>query len=193
MRFTIIGDGPLRRLVDDRGLAHRQFDIVHVGRLEPEDVDRLLSSSVDLLFAMGTSAIEGGKLGIPTVLLDIAYGSVPDGYVYRWLFEATEFGLGSMLSERANNPENDSLANIVAAVVRDRPALSHRTYEYCARNHSTESVAQMFTAAAAAAEYKYGRMSPQLRRKGAVRRVYERGRSAMTRRKPKAIVAGTVS
>lgn len=31
--------------------------------------------------AMGTSALEGAKLDIPAILLDVCYGKVPDGYI----------------------------------------------------------------------------------------------------------------
>ena len=31
--------------------------------------------------AMGTSALEGAKLDIPAILLDVCYGKVSDGYI----------------------------------------------------------------------------------------------------------------
>lgn len=182
IRFTVIGAGPLRHLLDDEPIAHERFAIVHAGTLEPEAVDRLLGSDADLLFAMGTSAIEGGKLGVPTVLLDIAYGKVPAGYVFRWLYDATDFNLGSMLRERRFEPGNDSLARILDAVVWDRRAASDRTFRYCVDHHSIESAARRFVDAARAASYEYGQMSPRLRAKGLVRLGYEWTRRRLRRR-----------
>jgi hypothetical protein len=191
MRFTIIGDGPLRHLVDDARFAHERFRIERTGTLPPQAVDRMLTGA-DLLFAMGTSAIEGGKLGVPTVLVDIAYGQVPDGYVFRWLHQAADFNLGSMLNDRPLVPGNGSLEQIIAVVVRDRPAASAATYGYCRERHSLESVTSRFLAAASIAQYRYGEMNPSVRQKGWLRSAYEHGRAIVRRRSAPLTTAGMV-
>jgi hypothetical protein len=173
IHFTIVGDGPLANQIDDGAYTGCMFSISRAGTLAPTALDRFLSSEVDLLLAMGTSALEGAKLGVPTVLLDIAYGPVPNGYVFRWLFDSTDFGVGSVMSYRPAAPGNDSLTRIVADVLRDRGALSSRTHSYCLANHSMESVATRFLAAAVEATFSYGDMAPTLRRKSVVRRGFE--------------------
>jgi hypothetical protein len=173
IHFTVVGDGPLANQIDDGAYTGCMFSISRAGTLAPTALDRFLSSEVDLLLAMGTSALEGAKLGVPTVLLDIAYGPVRAGYVFRWLFDSTDFGLGSLMGYRPAVPGNDSLTRIVADVLRDRRALSSRTHSYCLANHSMESVATRFLAAAVEATFSYGDMAPTLRRKSVVRRGYE--------------------
>ena len=48
---------------------------------------------------MGTAALEGAKLGIPTILLDISYKSIKSEYNYRWLYERDGKTLGDNINE----------------------------------------------------------------------------------------------
>jgi hypothetical protein len=177
MTFTIVGEGPLGRDISDASYVNPWFRIERVGTRQGGELDALLLDT-DALFAMGTSALEGAKLGVPTVLLDIAYGRVPEGYVFRWLFDAEEFSLGAVMSERPLEARNESLSRIVDALQRDRSDLSTRTHAYCLAHHALDRVAQRFVEAAADARFTYGEMSPTLRQKGFVRRTYESLRSA---------------
>jgi len=177
MEFTIVGEGPLGREIDDAAYVSDRFRIARVGVRYGSDLNAMLLD-VDALFAMGTSALEGAKLGVPTVLLDIAYGRVPDGYVFRWLFDSEEFSLGAVMSERPREPGNDSLARIVESLQHDWSALSARTHAYCLAHHALDRVARRFIEAARGAGFVYGDMNPALRQKGLVRRTYESLRSA---------------
>ena len=46
---------------------------------------------------MGTSAIEGARLGIPTILLDYSYKSINGFYKYEFIYEKEGFSLGKKL------------------------------------------------------------------------------------------------
>lgn len=46
-----------------------------------DKLDDFLYNEVDILMAMGTSALEGAKLDISAILLDVCYGKVPDCYI----------------------------------------------------------------------------------------------------------------
>jgi len=175
--FTIVGEGPLGREIDDAVYTHERFRIERLGIRYGAELDALLLET-DALFAMGTSALEGAKLGVPTVLLDIAYGRVPDGYVFRWLFDSEEFSLGAVMSDRPLEPGNDSLKAMIDDLCRDRPQLSAKTHAYCLAHHALAGVADRFMAAARGARFTYGGMNPALRQKGIVRRTYESLRSA---------------
>src|SRR5205823_7718665 len=86
----VIGDGPDATLIRNSSVDHPRFRRTFTGSLTGRDLQRYLIERVDLLVAMGTSALEGARLGIPTILLDIAYGRVKEGYEYKWLFESRQ-------------------------------------------------------------------------------------------------------
>lgn len=115
------------------------FPLLH-GEFTTQKLDGFLSENVDLLFAMGTSALEGAKLGIPTVLLDFSYNDVSDGYIFRFLHNTTGFNLGGLISKAHISPGNNSLKSIIKAIQTDATAISAKTKEYFEKNHGIHSV-----------------------------------------------------
>jgi glycosyltransferase involved in cell wall biosynthesis len=173
VRFTIVGEGPLRETIRAERFTHEYLSVAYAGTLDARALDRFLERDADILFAMGTSALEGAKCGVPTVLLDVAYGPVPDGYVFKWLFESSEFGLGALIRQQTLRPGNDSLTQILDATISARRELSIVTHRYCLDTHSMESVAERFVSAGDRASFRAADMPARLMRKGAVRRAYE--------------------
>ena len=171
--FHVIGDGPEREQVRPQRFQHEYFTVEHHGVLAGAALEDFLLRRVDMLAAMGTSALEGAKLGVPTVLLDVAYGPVPSSYRFRWLYESERYTLGRFVDHRCLEPGNDSLPGMIDAVSADPRSMSSATYEYCRRNHSIETVASRFLAASRAANFRWADMDPALRQKGVVRIAYE--------------------
>jgi hypothetical protein len=122
---------------------------------------------------MGTSAIEGAKLGIPTILLDIAYGPLRRDYVFRWLFESSGYSLGFLVTPASYQPGNRSLEMMVDSVAANYRDLSQKSFEYCQRFHSLQAVGQQLVRAAAASRFQWNDIDPKLRRKSLLRRAYE--------------------
>ena len=120
--------------------------------------------------------MEGAKFGVPTVLLDASYGAVKGDYQFRWIFESEDYGLADLMDGSHFASGNESLERIVADVQTDYAALSVRTFEYCARNHSISSVCEKFLAAVEVASFRYGDFSPGIMQKGLIRQIYERVR-----------------
>ena len=90
---------------------------------------------------MGTSALEGAKLGVPTVLLDLSYKNVPDTYEYSWLCQRDGSTLGKTL--RDFSPKGSSyrsLSLLIAEFLQEEQVLSQKTYSYFLENHSMEVV-----------------------------------------------------
>ncbi len=173
IRLDIVGDGPLAGSIDHPELLHTGFSVSRRGVLIGDALDRFLVDEVDLLMAMGASALEGGRLGVPAVLLDYSYGPVPAGYRFRWLFESECYALGAIIDERRIEPNNESLDRIVDAVRADFATLSRTTYEYCQRTHGMATACDRFVAASNEASFRWRDMDPVLRRKTPLRRLYE--------------------
>ena len=171
IEMRIIGDGPLAGHV--RTSPSLRLTVVRAGTVMGAELTRQLAS-LDVLFAMGTSALEGASLGVPTVLLDFAYGPIPADYRYRWLFDAQDYELGRLIdASLRGEPSDASLARILEEVTSDPATLSDRCFDYCRRQHSLESGVETFLNAAGAASFRFGDIDPRLRRKSWLRRGYE--------------------
>jgi hypothetical protein len=109
--------------------------------IAPDRLDAFLLEETDMLMAMGTSALEGAKLGVPTLLLDVAYGKIPDGYVFQWLHERKGFSLGDMIRAENLIPGNRSLAGCIGEMLEDYPALSRKAAQHFSQHHALTSVA----------------------------------------------------
>ncbi len=63
--------------------------------------DALIAIS-DLHYSMGTSALEGGILGIPTLIADASFEDFPENYRYRWLIDDPVYYAGVFIDERVS-------------------------------------------------------------------------------------------
>jgi hypothetical protein len=153
------------------------IEIVRTGVIAADRLDDYICAHLDVLAAMGQSALEGAKFGIPTILLDIAYGPVPAGYRFGWLFDADRWSLGKMVADRDAGPGSDSLPRMLDAVKSDYASLSQRTYDYCAAHHSMDEVSVRFLDAATKASFVWGDMPARLTEKSLMRRAYETARA----------------
>ena len=73
----------------------------HFQNLDHAELKTLLLQS-NLNIGMGTAALEGAKLGIPTLIVDAAKQMFPSEYKYRWIFESQDLSLGRMLNFKKN-------------------------------------------------------------------------------------------
>lgn len=139
INFHVVGEG--NRLSD---LIHftkkiKNIKFVFLGTLPPEKLNSFLSSEVNCLFAFGTSALEGAKLGIPVCLLDPSYKELKNGeYFYKWLFDSINFKLGRLVNHYKNLPEenNKTISNLLKELKYSTVELSEKTFEYVNRNHN---------------------------------------------------------
>lgn len=176
----VVGDGPEAGFIRALAVEHDCFRMVLIGAMLGQSLDDYLVDQLDLLVAMGTSALEGARLGIPTVLLDVSYGPLRGDYRFRWLFEAERFSLADVVGPHSFSPGNRSLETMLTELRANYASLSDRTYRYCLANHALPTVAARFEELAPRSEFCWGDLSPEVRRKSATRRAYEwwRGRKA---------------
>lgn len=173
----IIGDGPEADKLNCFLEPCDFFKTIMVGSLSKAELDHYLVDSADILTAMGTSALEGARLGIPTILLDFSYGKIPKGYRFKWLYESTGFSLGEVINSKHIELGNTSLETMISDVLKNFDALSKKTFEYYISNHSMSSVADKFTFLAANANFRYRDFRSEIFEKGFVRKVYDYCRS----------------
>jgi hypothetical protein len=183
IEMHIIGDGPLAHAVYSADVEHEYFKVIRVGVLTGLLLDEYLLRHIDVLAAMGTSSLEGAKLGVPTLLLDFSYAPITKDYKFKWIFEMPELGLGDVIRSADYEQENQTLDRIIDSVLREYSVLSDKTYAYCTRNHSISAVGDKFLGALQDATFRYGDIRPDVLKKGVVRRIYEFVRDGRTKRR----------
>lgn len=95
--FNIIGDGDGKELLIERlrKIKSSQIEFKIFKDIEYEDIGTYLSNNIDCLFAMGTAALDGAKIGCPTVVVDPM--TMQEDYKpckYRWIFESKGYSTG---------------------------------------------------------------------------------------------------
>tara|TARA_B100002019_G_scaffold271787_1_gene266494 strand:+ start:2251 stop:3459 length:1209 start_codon:yes stop_codon:yes gene_type:complete len=137
--LKIIGDGPyLKDLILLKSKV--SYEISFEREIKNNELDNFLIKNCSILFAMGTAALEGAKLGIPTILLDISYKSIKSEYNYRWLYERDGKTMGDNINEiPINLLEKNSLEKKLIEYSSNFENVSKKTLEYFDSNHNLEN------------------------------------------------------
>ena len=104
------------------------------------ELDKYLLENSWLHISMGTSALEGAKLGIPTILIDYSKSLFPENYVYKWLFESKGYSLADELHPETP-VEGKPLIEMIN-LIQDPASyqrISDSCYNYLVENHSISS------------------------------------------------------
>lgn len=95
-------------------LSDKSFKIIYKTNLFEEALTDYLLENSDLHFSMGTSCLEGARIGIPSILADVSYSEIKSKYLYRWLFQTRDFTLGRILANNETIKDGYELAQIVS-------------------------------------------------------------------------------
>jgi hypothetical protein len=154
--ITIVGSGDyeqrLKKDVESLSNIHFKF----INHVEPCDLDEFLVANADLMIAMGTSALGGMRLGIPTILLDVAHAPVSRDYVFTWLHERFGYTLGDIVQKDGFVEGNSSLAERLDQLFNNYPIISAEALDYFNKNHEISSVASKFMKAISKCNCTYG-------------------------------------
>ena len=173
IRFLIIGEGPFKREISALNVDHEWFSIEMLGSLKPDVLDNYLMEHTDVLTAMGTSALEGAKLGIPTILLDISYYPVKGDYKFRWLHETKNFDLAHDITQFDLKEGNLTLNNMLNDLHSNYQTLSTKALEYFLKNHEMKIVLDKFVLKVKETGMKFSDINPVLLNKSLIRKIYD--------------------
>ena len=146
IRFHIIGVGICQDYLQV-DVENEFFEVIEVGELEKSEVDYYLERNIDAMFCMGTSALDGAKIGLPVVLLDQSYVEIEEGYIFKSLFDSAGFDLGHPVSTVDFDAGNRTLDFILDEFRFNYLEMSRKTRDYFLQNHSIDTVAAKFLAA----------------------------------------------
>ena len=182
IEVTIVGSGDYVNILHNDVLKMNRIGVQFIANITPDLLDDFLLDEVDVLMAMGTSALEGAKLGTPTVLLDVAYGKVPLGYLFQWLHERQGFSLGDVLGTEHIAPSNDSLADRLREALADYMGVSARAAEHFKNYHALPTVAENLLTIARENTCTYGELtSAQLVNRGILYSIFNKLRKGLIR------------
>ena len=145
INFLIIGDGDEMDYLKENLNKYTNLAFRLVGEVSKEEESKLLYSGVDVLFAMGMSALEGASRGIPTVLLDYSYKPIEKQYKFKLAYENVNFNLGREIKEE--HYELDStLQETLSFIETNYEQVSLSCLNWWERNYSPQVVYKMVIA-----------------------------------------------
>lgn len=144
IRFHVIGDGPDRDQVERtaRDIEGPCFQTIFAGEMHPVAMNGYLTERVNLLFAMGASALEGARLGLPVVLLDFSFEPISGDYIYRFIQQTEQYNMGRDIDARCFEPGNRSLESMLDDLETNHAARSDETFVYYRENHSLQTIGE---------------------------------------------------
>lgn len=142
MLFYVIGSGEFEEVVNNLDIDHNFFTKTKCKSIKFSEIDKFLLNNVDIMFAMGTSALESAKLGIPTVLVDYTATKQPlsGDYRYSYIFNRQEFDLGHLISKEDIEKNNDSLNTIFNELQHNTKDVANKCRNYFVEKHSITKV-----------------------------------------------------
>lgn len=144
IEMAIIGDGDE---MFDLKVACEKFcdiNIKFLGEMNPSDLDKYLANNVDVLFAMGTSALEGASRKIPTLLLDYTYNKIEGLYKFDYIFNKTGYSLGTEFDSLMHTEKTSSLEDTLLSIRSGKKEIGYSCYKYWKNNFSQEIVSELF-------------------------------------------------
>lgn len=171
--FHIIGNGNKIDLINNLSVNNKFFKLKLVGELGKDQLDQYLINYIDINAAMGTSALESAKLGIPTVLLDVSHRKIVGDYIFRWLHNTVDFDLGHNISILDFKNDNKTLEEIITKFPKEQESLRQKSLDYVLNNHSVESVSRKFISLIDLYSIKFKNIDSAYFEKSCLRRLYE--------------------
>lgn len=144
VEIKIIGDGKMLSQLKEVAGQLRDVKSIFINSIPSDELSDYLVDNADMLLAMGTSALEGAKLSIPTILLDMSYEEVDSTYHYQWLYRRHGFTLGDIINSSHLSGSRGSLALRLLELNENFIFHAKRSKEYVLMNHNINLEAKKF-------------------------------------------------
>lgn len=176
IHFTIIGNGEYVEWVDDLDIDNDYFSKTKCAPIRFSELNEFLLSHVDIMFAMGTSALESAKLGIPTVLVDYTSSARPikGDYIYSYIYERTGYDLAHLIGKKDLSRDNKSLDLIFNLLECNYDEVSKKCREHFVLNHSLSSVGDKFYQIISNLSFTYDMIDPKTIERPTLLKIYNK-------------------
>jgi hypothetical protein len=151
--FHIIGAGEFALRL--KGYESDCFSIKRINYIKPDELADYMVG-LDIIFAMGTSALDAARIGMPTVRLDYSFRKVDCGYRYKMLYEAKGFSLGERIESDCFNIGIHSYDGVMNILKEEKLLLSKKCFDFYNENHSISVGAILFIKLISNTSLKWG-------------------------------------
>ena len=173
IQYNVIGYGGDIEKVQSSIDNSEYFTANFIGEMNVNSLNDYLIKNVDLLMSMGTAALEGGKLKIPTILLDASYEEISNDYKFKWLFNSDGSNVAQFIHSTSFENNGQSIDKIIESVTGDQDTLGEKCFMYVKNNHNINSVSNKLIAGVKKASFTWGDINPQLLKKNKIREIYD--------------------
>lgn len=160
--LNFIGYGNYANILESN-LKSKGFDYMFLGDVKKELLDKSLLQ-FDLLFGMGTSVLEGAKLGMPCVVMN---GSYQNGHneanLVDWLFNCPRYYIGEIVEKSANNPLQRTFSELLEEYENKTDSIAQACLEHFTKYHSTEALKKITMTTIRSNEFYFGENKKYLR------------------------------
>ncbi|MDR2769741.1 MAG: hypothetical protein LBB19_04315 [Puniceicoccales bacterium] len=140
INLFIIGDGNYRQKLEAETGKYARFNIKLLGDLFPSEVKNLFLSKIDILFAHGTAALDGAKVGLPTVVISGSFTKISKDKKLYWLYEPKiEHFVGSLIDDQHNCCIH-SFFEILDMLIENNKEIGKKCYEHVRQNFDVSKV-----------------------------------------------------
>lgn len=138
VELTIVGDGDAVEYI--REVAEKSIlKINFVPNIAYDKLSDFVRKEIDLLVAMGTSALDGAKCGCPTLIITPVRSGDEEKVYYRWIYESKGYSLGEFPGiDKATEQVREKFEKKMMEYLEDGET-SKKSYEY-AKLFSSEAV-----------------------------------------------------
>lgn len=111
-KIIIIGDGDGAQHIEDHLKYNNKISYEIIKNIEPKELHAFIDLNIDILFAMGTSALDGANAGVATVITKPFHSiSEEPKDSYRWIYNSKGYSLGELDSNVSIPAQDDVCIN----------------------------------------------------------------------------------
>lgn len=144
IHMTVVGDGECLEYLMAEAAIYKNIKLTFVANVPPDKLDDFICNHVDVLFAMGTSALEGASRSVPTILLDYSYHPIKGFYRFKYIFEAADYSLAELIQEECHMEAVSTISDLLMKIRANNSAIRKSCYNYWLSNYSPEAVTPLF-------------------------------------------------
>ena len=158
----VLGRGEHQEEVDGMGVDNQYFKQLKSRPIKSTEIDSFLLGNIDMMFAMGTSALESAKLGVPTVMVDASYEEIKGDYVFKPIYERTGYELAHLVRKEDFERGNTSFDGIMDLVNNHFGEFSQKSRDYFVRNHALSTVGEQFVGLLRKLDFTFDQIDPKV-------------------------------
>ena len=155
---AVVGDGEYLGVLKKDLKKYQPVSIKFFGHVNTQDLDNFILNNSSIMLGMGTSALEGAKLGVPTLLFDMSYKDMPVDQKYRWVHETVNYNLGEMAGTKGATAVGSSLKDKIEEFRVSTHEISVSEQEYFRSNHDIGVVSSALLKYLEKSQCEYGKL-----------------------------------